>query len=271
MAKSFLDKIKNRHTGIENNIENINMEDETKEALKDLNENTNKQEIIQIKERIKNDKIMSDEDKNILVENLRDKYQELFNFENCPNDYLSLKEEAKFLAGMTQYSFILMAQRLQAIKLGELYKEDGYSDFKSFIESELEVSRQTVYKYIDILSFFGVATLRHEDIDYSKLIPIIPVLRNDSITTEEKETIKKEFIEKAKTESAREINKDVKELKIRYGMEKKVDEEDKEIKKIKDFIEYLKKKSKTHDGEKEVFKILESEIGEYFKRFGKQI
>jgi len=271
MAKTTLEKLKEKikiDNRLDQAVEQFKIDIQTKEAIENAIEEPTKENIIIAKDAIKSDMIMSDEEKNNLTTELVKSFQGLFNFQNCPDDYQSLKEEAKFLAGMTQYSFLLMAQRLQTIKLGELYKEDGYLDFKSFIENEINISRRTAYNYIDLLDCFGVQTFAQDNnIEYSKLIPVIPMLRNDLITTEEKENIKKEFIEKAKTESAREINKDVKELKIKYGIEKEVDEDDKEIKKIKDFIEYLKKKNKTHDGEKEVFRILETEIGEYFKRF----
>ncbi|OHD73207.1 MAG: hypothetical protein A2355_06320 [Spirochaetes bacterium RIFOXYB1_FULL_32_8] len=228
--KSFSIESIKRGRDLSEKAKSFNSQPETISAIEDLHEKPTKENINKAIELIKKDTFIEKNNKDLLIDELRGNYVNLFNFDNCPEKYEDLKKEAKFLAGMTQYSFILMAQRLQAIQVGELYKKDGYPDFKAFIEKELEISRPTVYRYIDILSFFGVSALRHEDIDYSKLQPIIPVLKRALISEAEKANIRSEFIEKAKTESFRDMMKDAKNLKIKYGLEKVIPKDDRNIK-----------------------------------------
>jgi len=68
----------------------------------------------------------------------------------------------------------------------------GLALAKKFDGEVVSADSRQVYKYLDILSFFGVAALRHQNLDYSKLIPVIPILRAFSIDEAEKEEIKKE-------------------------------------------------------------------------------
>jgi len=251
--KTFDSSIKNRHKDIKDTIETFDMEQETKDLLKNINEVSTKEDIIKVKNRIISDKVMSDGIKNEVVIKILGEFQEMFNFDNCPDDYNSLKEEAKFLSGMTQYSFLLMGQRLLKIKEKELYKEDGYPDFKSFIEGELTIAKTTVYCYMDIYNFFGVQTSELEEkIDYSKLFPVIPLLKskNENIPKDE---IKKEFIKKMKIESAREIKEEARELKVKYGLVREK-EEVRLVDKIKSEIEKL-----SHDEKRE--------LQEFMKKF----
>lgn len=141
----------------------------------------------------------------------------MFNFENCPEDYFELKKEARFLSGMTQYSFLLMAQRLKKIKDGQLYKKDGYSDFKAFVEKEMPISRQTAYKYIDIITYFDVALERQRELDYTKLVPVLPLLKstNQDIPKEE---LKTKFINEISLKTKKELEEEAKKLKIKYGI-----------------------------------------------------
>ena len=214
--KSFTASISGRHTDIEKTLESFDMDNETKQTIEKIEVEPSKENVIKAIEIIEDDKKLNTNDKEKLKNIIKANFVKAFNFDNCPDDYESLKEEAKFLAGMTQYSFLLMAQRLLKIKDNKLY-EVKYPDFKSFVEAELDVSRQTAYKYLDIINYFGVAALRHEEMDYSKLIPVIPLLKSKDESIP-KEVIRQEFIERAKKESFREITEDAKELKIKYGL-----------------------------------------------------
>ncbi|OHD73209.1 MAG: hypothetical protein A2355_06330 [Spirochaetes bacterium RIFOXYB1_FULL_32_8] len=216
-------------------------EQKTVEAIHNLDSKSEIKEVLDVIEIVEEDAFLSDIEKEDAIMVIEEKFSNRFNFDNCPSDYEKLKQEAKFLAQMTQKSFLLMAQRLCIIKSKKLYEKDGYKDFKIFVESELNISRQTVYKYLDILSFFGVAALRHQNLDYSKLIPVIPILRAFSIDEAEKEEIKKEYLQKAKTESFRDILKETADLKIQYGLVKQINYDANDIKKIKAFSEYLTK------------------------------
>ena len=194
------------------------MEDETKAVLFSADKNPTKENIITAVSVLEKDTAIDDVSRNRLIDKLKYDYSALFSFNNCPEDYESLKNEAKFLAGMTQVSFILMAQRLMKIRDGELYKVDGYNDFKSFIDSELKIAKRTVYDYIDIISCFGVRlTALGDNIEYSKLSPLIPLLKSDNPDIP-KEELKTLFLKEIKEKSQRELREEAKELKIKYGL-----------------------------------------------------
>jgi len=221
MAKKVgMDFINNRKPNA--NLDLSKVSENTKNVIDEIKSiaNPTKEMIVNAVEVIKNDNEIEDEFKISLIEQLRNDYFTLFNPNNCPEDYESLKNEAKFLAGMTQYSFLLMAQRLKVIRDKELYKEDGYDDFKAFIEKEINVSRSSAYNYIDIVEFFGVQPVGHQEkIEYAKLLPAIPLLRanNNNIPKEE---IKKKLLEEISTKSKREIIEQINGLKIKYGLSK---------------------------------------------------
>ncbi|HBI39027.1 MAG: hypothetical protein A2355_12605 [Spirochaetes bacterium RIFOXYB1_FULL_32_8] len=168
------------------------------------------------------DKLLPKTLKNKLIGNIKIQFIEQFNFDNCPEDYEELKKEAKLLAGMTQYSLLLMAQRLQSIKHFELYKKDGYLNFSQFVENEMPVNKIIAANYINLLECFSYQVLaKEENIEYSKLIPMVPVFKKAPITELEREQLKRDVFEKAKNESFREMTAYAKELKIKYGIEKK--------------------------------------------------
>ncbi len=143
----------------------------------------------------------------------------------CPEDYEDLKNEAKALSKMSQVSFILMAQRLKIIKEKGLYEKGGYPDFRTFIEKELPIAKTTVYCYIDIIHYFGVQTSelhdmleKRESMNYSKLFPIIPLLKQEDsvIPAEEKNDIKTKYLQEIKSKSARKIKEEAHALKLKY-------------------------------------------------------
>ncbi len=218
MAKKVFSNIKHGRD-ISKTMSEFDMDDETKLTIEKIEIEPTKENLINAVEIIDEDRKLSPKDKDELKQILRDNFVNMFNFDNCPDDYESLKEEAKFLAGMTQYSFLLMAQRLKKIKENKLYENDGYLDFKAFVENEITVGRRTAYNYIDLIEFFGVQTFAHENnIEFSKLLPVISILKSNDVNDKVKDDLKKEMIKKIKIESAREIASEVKELKIKYGL-----------------------------------------------------
>jgi len=169
---------------------------------------------------IESDSVLAVEDKKLAIDLLRDKFADMYNFNNCPADYESLKTEAKFLAGMTSYSFLLMAQRLMKIRDEKLYEQGGYNDFRNFIDNELTIQRSTVYNYIDLINYFGVQTFGHDqNLEPSKLIPAIPLLKSENVDIP-KEEIRERFITDSKLHSAREMKKEADELKVKYSLTK---------------------------------------------------
>lgn len=103
-----------------------------------------------------------------------------FTPENAPSDYQGLKKEVKELEKIHSQSFIILAHRLKLIRDKELYKQDGYEDFKSFIENELDLARRMVYNYIKVLEVFGVHPDAHDKItSLVKLVPYVEEYPDD--------------------------------------------------------------------------------------------
>jgi hypothetical protein len=151
-----------------------------------------------------------------------------FSFDNCPTDYDRLKAEAKVLAESSANSFLLLAQRLLTIREGKLYQTEDYKTFKEFIAAEIKIAERTAYNYIDLLQCFGISTFKNNTkLEHSKLIPAIPLLNSDAVPVVDKKDLKAQLIRDAKTKSAREINEEVKDLKIKYGLTEVKEEVDK--------------------------------------------
>lgn len=218
MAKKFDINVIKRGRDLSKTAKSINNINEvTIEAINKTENEPTKENIDKLIITIEKDTALQTAEKSELMRILQEQYFDIFNFNNCPDDYESLKAESKFLSGMTQYSFLLMAQRLLKIRNNELYKNDGYLDFKDFIVSELNIERSTVYKYIDLVSFFGVETFQHEEIEHTKLLPAIPLLKSENQEIPKLE-IKELFIKESKYKSARELQNEAKDLKIKYGL-----------------------------------------------------
>jgi len=223
--KSFLGKETRNLSDIISGMTNVN--DEVKSAILGIEDNATKENVDIVIKKIEEDKYITINQKEELLNVLRDNYIDVFDIYNCPEDYDTLKLEAKFLAGITQYSFLLMAQRLIKIRDKQLYKlekddlgAEKYADFKTFIENELNVSRSTVYNYIDIVNFFGVQPVGHDTtFEYTKLLPIIPLLRSDDQNLP-KDEIKQHYLSDIKLKSKKELIEEAKELKIKYGLVK---------------------------------------------------
>jgi len=214
--KSFLNKIDN--ADILESIENINMDIQTKEEVKKFVENPVKERYKEVENIIISDIKITNDDRGKLIETIKEVFIKTFNFDNCPDDYEELKKEAKFLAGVTQYSFLLMAQRLIKIRDNELYKNDGYPDFITFIKNELTIAKRTTYHYINIIECFGVPALAlDEDIQYSKLLPFIPILKSGNLDIP-KQKLKERVFNEIKTKSYRELESEAKQIKIKYGI-----------------------------------------------------
>ncbi len=187
-------------------------------SISNIGNNPTKETIIETVEKINKSNIIDEAKKRKIVKKLQKTYISVFNFDNCPEDYQTLKNEAKFFSGMTNYSFLLMAQRLLRIRDNKLYKNDGYETFREFIDKEIALSERTVYNYIDILKVFELQTFAIlENVNHSKLVKVIPLLKahNESIPKDE---LKRRFLSEIQTKSAREIEKEVVELKKQYGL-----------------------------------------------------
>ena len=138
-------------------------------------------------------------------------------------DYASLKAEAKYLAGLSQAAFLQMARRLLIIRDRKLYREDGYSSFREFVDEELPISRSTVYNVMDIAVYFGVHVVQSSGqgsgtpFEYSKLIPALPLLKCSQPSVPRK-AIADDFLRRAPLCSVRELVRLSQELKAKYGV-----------------------------------------------------
>lgn len=227
MAKNFdMTKMKRGKSLAEaaQNIEDIS--EDTTESIEALLGSPRKENVTRTLAAIKRDDRLKDADKQMLIDTLRGQFADLFNFKNCPEDYETLKLESLFLSELTQFSFLLLGQRLKKIRDNELYRQDGYDDFKTFVAQEIKIARSTAYNYIDLISVFGVQTFGHDDSpDPSKLIPLLPIFKTNREDIPE-EKLKNRFIEEAKTKSARDIQDEAKKLKIKYGLAKEPEDID---------------------------------------------
>lgn len=242
MSKKSFDPIQRGGNLLELKAElNKTMENATLETLEKILVEPNKENIVKSINAVKSDSAMTKRDKERIIEVLRKDYIDIFNFDNCPEDYDSLKKEAKFLSDITQYSLILMAQRLLKIRDGALYRKDGYTDFKSFIENEMNVSRRTAYNYIEIVECFGAQLVaRAGNLEYSKLLPAIPLLKSD-IANIPKEEIRDKFIRDMNEKSKYEVLEEARRLKMKYGLITE-NKEDKLVSSIEKFKKSLPRK-----------------------------
>ncbi len=186
--------------------------------------------------------------------------------EKIDQSYPQLKMEVKQLANLTGISLLCMAQRLLIIRDKKLYQKDNYPNFKTFIENELRITKRTVYTYMDLILHFGVKTFSlHPDIEHSKLIPAIPLLKS-KINSIPKEEIRKKYIELSKHKSARELKKIANEDKKKYQLIKVSDKFSKNEEAIimKDECVYINKKKVIEF--KELMPQYQEAIFKYLKR-----
>lgn len=223
-VKKFNKDQLSRGKSILNPDDNFNPDDFTYDVITEFEKNPIKENLPEVIEVIKKDSSLPAVQKEILINRLKEDFVTLFGFNNIPEDYKSLKNESKFLSDITQYSFASLAVRLKKIRDKELYREDNYPDFKSFIDNELSINRTTAYNYIDLVTIFGVQTFEHVT-EPSKLIPALPLLKSAQSNKDiPVSRIKKDIIKQAQSMSARELNAHIKDLKVEYGFSKPVSE-----------------------------------------------
>ncbi len=201
---------------LKNSLES-KMENRTRETLESLNSGGSVDNAVKV---INEDKNLDQNEKKELINKVITDFIELFTFSNCPNDYETLKLEAKYLSNITQYSIVMMAHRLLKIRNEALYLNDNYTSFKDFVENELNVSRRTAYNYIELVEYFGDMLIENKKLEYSKLLPVIPIIKLIP-NEDEKESVKRRFLNEATTKSKRDIIKETDRLKNIYGTQKK--------------------------------------------------
>lgn len=161
-----------------------------------------------------NDPSLSVESKKSVMSALVAKYEYLFSEDTLSDDYFALKEEVKFLSVLTAVSYVVMAKRLKKIRDEKLYLKDGYVKFEQFIDEELSLARNTVYKYMDIVNIFEKDLLENKIKEPSKLIEALPLVKKYP-------EYKQEIVTLAQTKSAREVKARINEIKSLLDQEKK--------------------------------------------------
>jgi hypothetical protein len=157
-------------------------------------------------------------DSHKVEKDLFDKY----NFFNCPSNYQELKYQAAVLSRLSDWTFMVMAQRLHVINEKRLYEQDGYKDFKSFIYSELNVTSRTVYNYLNILSAFGKTLYTQEpDFAYSALLPALPLLTSPKLdrAAKAKQHIRLKLLKLLADGDRDRLNSTISRLKQKWGIE----------------------------------------------------
>ncbi|HBD94743.1 MAG: hypothetical protein A2015_03630 [Spirochaetes bacterium GWF1_31_7] len=215
------------------------MNDNTIDSLNKLIQDKQSSDAFEAIDAINNDTGLQAEQKQVLISQIIHVCSLVITHHNCPDDYPTLKKEVQYLSMQTQKNFVLLAQRLRTIQINQLYTIDGYPDFKTFIENTLSISRSTVYKYIDIITFFDVELITHGNIQPTKLLPIIPVLKKGYLTPEAEQDIKTRYIEKAKTKSLSQIIKSAHYEKTKYisGTKKRISKTERLITALKTYLD----------------------------------
>jgi len=259
----------------------IDISDETKNAITGFTKTPTIQKALTISNIIGNDNIITSTNKKELLLILANIIKTNINFQNCPDDYEDLKKESKYLSGLSQYSLMLMAQRLKKIRDEKKYLDDKdvygnsiYLDFKDFIENEIKIGRTTVYNLIDVFDYYGsrVQALEHEEnIQYAKLVLSIPILKYLSDESDIFKTLNYFWDAMLKGYfSFRELVKKANELKIKYGIiESKNDNRLVDVN-----YKYESKGDKINIGNKNLFTInpdFDSEKAKYFKNVIKTV
>lgn len=97
MKKSFNKDILMREKNLAQLLDNVNnMDNSTRESVIKTLENPTKENVIKTVEIIKDDTIIDKDFKDSLIKQLQYDYFDLFNPNNCPEDYESLKKKLSF-------------------------------------------------------------------------------------------------------------------------------------------------------------------------------
>jgi len=204
-------------------IKDLKKENEIKdneiESLKNkINQSASRDELIITTDDIKNNDLLSIDDKKELIDFSLSEYIKKYSV--IPKDYETLKKEVKLFNGLTQINFIFLAMRLKKIKDNELYKQDNYKDFKDFYQNEIKATERTIFYYIDIIENFQLKSISViENMQYSKLIPFLPLLKNKDIPDKDKKDIKNKAVKLLESDkSQKDIILIAKDYKSKYGL-----------------------------------------------------
>jgi len=204
---------------IREKMDKIKMQDDTLNAISDFEKKPTIENMQIVRQVLTTDPVISIGDREHLMNWFETGYFDFF-WTAVPDDLASLKKEAILFKNLTENSFYLMAVRLKKIRDGHLYTEDGYSDFKAFVENEIKINKSTAYKYINVIEVFGVEALQ---LEYSKISLGVGLLRDRHIPEGKKEEIKEYILKEAKDSSYKEMQGKVEKIRSRYALKIKED------------------------------------------------
>lgn len=119
-----------------------------------------------------------------------------------------LDRKIKISAQLAQQSLYDMCMGFKEMRDSRLYKELGYSDFGEYCEQETQINRQNVYKYIKV-----VENLPSEFVSSGRQIGIKKLYLLSSLSESERTELTEN--NDLESTSARELERQIKELKVK--------------------------------------------------------
>ncbi len=203
---------------------------ETEKAIVDVKKDTTPKNISKAKEAVLVDSLLTEEDKQLLLDEIEQVVLDIDkNFKSVPSSYSDLKKEVIYLSELYQKAvdlshktFVGLCERLYIIRDEKLYEEDGFKNFKDFIEKALPFSRSTTYEYLDVYEYFNVSGRPDTEIvaianNRSKLTPYIKLLKSDKVDDKTKEQIQEKAISQLDLKRA-EIREEATKDLIKYNI-----------------------------------------------------
>ncbi|HOV12657.1 MAG TPA: hypothetical protein PK771_00055 [Spirochaetota bacterium] len=219
-----------RLTGLKARINKVNVkiQENTENSLEILENNPTKENYENAISLIENDLLISKEDRETILKEIDDRFLKLL--ENNNFDEMAIEDveqEIFYLKNKGKQVVYMIGKRLnylhEQFSLSDSIKYEKLKDYKTFenyIQSKFNIARQTGYQYMGIAKYYDVCA--HRQIDYSKLVPFLSILkeiekseRNDRVTLLEKMIA--ESIEIVENHSYREVKKIVIEKKNSLG------------------------------------------------------
>lgn len=198
------------------NIDDITAKVETKNAVKTAIISKKKEDYIIAAALVKSDNSIIIEKKKEIQFEFRNNFINLF--KDIVMDLDIMTEEINYLSKVQEVSFVVIASRLKLIKDKKLWI-NKHESFKEYLLNETNIDYKTALQYIDIVSYFGDKILT-KDIEYSKLVPVIPLLKSKIVPDDEKETIKTDIMFSIDKDKRADIETSLLPLKEKYGLNK---------------------------------------------------
>lgn len=236
-----------RLTGLKARINKVNVkiQENTESGLEALEENPTKASYETAVSLVENDALISKEDRERILKEIDDKFLTLLDYDDFDNmEIEEVEKEIFYLKNKGKQVVYMIGKRLNylheqfavsdAVKYEKL-KE--YKTFENYIQSKFNIARQTGYQYMGIAKYYDVCA--HRQIDYSKLVPFLSILKEiekserddktlllDQMITESIEIVEKHSYREVKQiviEKKSSLGFSVKEKDFNNGLTKSID------------------------------------------------